>query len=372
MKTRKSSKHITPEQWKQIALQYSNGRPVKEILSEYNIGSATLLFKLRRMGVQIHKVGHGSKKYEINEHYFDEIDTEEKAYYLGLLGSDGHTIGDRFFSVGLSGEDDAALLIRFKNSLEYTGPILSKQPKYKGSKRHYTLSVTSETLTKNLIKNGIVNRKSLTYEFNDLLRRDLIRHYVRGYFDGDGSVSIKKDGTICASIISSKAFIEKAADYIEKEIGIKVFVEYFKPPRNPSSACLKINGNFASFAFLSWMYKDTSIFLPRKHAKYVIAKEIVGDKLRHPEKCYNNLRSAGVLKNMQICAQMLEIPFDPNACLGLSFNMDEQKEILEMYATGLGIKGVASVKNCSTKAIRNVLERNNIHIRNPSEQSNFK
>lgn len=63
-------------------------------------------------------------------------------------------------------------------------------------KEYSRIQISSKTLTADLLKLGCTPRKSLTLKFpNDGIFKsnDLIRHFIRGYFDGDGSVFISME-----------------------------------------------------------------------------------------------------------------------------------------------------------------------------------
>ena len=92
---------------------YHNGQTITEIARNYNISAPTVWYWLKKRGIKI----RGKRKYKIIESYFDEIDTKEKAYFLGLLYADGYnyTAGkNKHFSLSLV---DTDVLILFKKQL---------------------------------------------------------------------------------------------------------------------------------------------------------------------------------------------------------------------------------------------------------------
>lgn len=309
------------------------------------------------------------KRYTLNETFFDAIDTEEKAYFLGLLGSDGWIDKRGRIGLGLSGEEDVYLLKRLATVIGFSGPIYSSQPAYPGSKRHYKISITNAHMSAALVRHGIVNQKSLIYEFPTGLRPDLVRHYVRGYVDGDGSVSIKQSGDVLVGVTSSRRFVKALAVCIHDHLGLQPHVERFVPPRNQESGNLKIGGNLVVFQFLDWIYRDATIFMARKEAKYRTCRQLVVDRLSRPERLYNLLRNPKVMKSVRRCATLLDIELDVDGSRGLSISQIEQDDILRMYAQGYGIQHIRTMRQCSNTLIRNVLKRNEVKIRNVTEQS---
>ena len=77
----------------QIKEMYLNGETKRNIIKKFNLGNYTRLnYILNELGVLKEKTNNN--KIEINDDIFDFIDTEEKAYLLGFLSSDGYILND--------------------------------------------------------------------------------------------------------------------------------------------------------------------------------------------------------------------------------------------------------------------------------------
>lgn len=135
-------------------------------------------------------------KYTYNKDYFNEIDTAEKAYWLGFLYADGCITrfykGEKLKSMSLEltlKDEDCGHLIKFNNALEGNVPIQHRiiAEKYKADR----IVINSTKMCRDLIKLGCTPTKSLTLEFpnNDIVPSIFINDFIRGYFDGDGGVS---------------------------------------------------------------------------------------------------------------------------------------------------------------------------------------
>lgn len=140
----------------------------------------------------------GGRKYSYNEDFFKEIDTEEKAYWLGFLYADGSIT--RFYKneklrsmsveLTLKSEDEGHLFSYLK-SIESNVPIQTRKHKIKDKVYESKRVVVNNTkFAKNLISKGCTPQKSLalTFPTEDILPKELIPHFIRGYFDGDGCV----------------------------------------------------------------------------------------------------------------------------------------------------------------------------------------
>ena len=69
--------------------------------------------------------------------------------------------------------------------------LLANFGMYSNKSYEYKLALNSDKLVSDIEKLGVVERKTLTLTFPNL-REDLIPHFIRGYFDGDGSVFLHK------------------------------------------------------------------------------------------------------------------------------------------------------------------------------------
>jgi hypothetical protein len=114
---------------------------------------------------------------------FQNIDTEEKAYWLGFLYADGcvHSQENKI-ELGLA-EKDYEHLNKFRNFLQIKNKIA-----YRDSTKSYRLSFRSKKSKQDLIALGYIPCKSLLLHFpnSQQVPDYLIKHFIRGYFDGDG------------------------------------------------------------------------------------------------------------------------------------------------------------------------------------------
>lgn len=112
---------------------------------------------------------------------------------------------------------------------------------------------------------GCVERKSLTLQF-PMLPSSLNPHFIRGYFDGDGSICIdKRYGTPTVSLVGNPEFLE-----VIQTIVMAATNAEGKLSRHYSSKAwyLRYCGNFKVAVIGAWMYQDASIWLGRKREKF--------------------------------------------------------------------------------------------------------
>lgn len=134
---------------------------------------------------------------KVNDNFFEIIDTEEKAYILGFLYADGYIVkvGNSYkIKISLSKKDKVFLEKISRELCDY--PVKDYITKTKiarsGTIENSEVTFRSEKMFNDLYKKGLTNRKSLILKFptNDQVPEFLLCHFIRGYFDGDGSVSV--------------------------------------------------------------------------------------------------------------------------------------------------------------------------------------
>lgn len=123
------------------------------------------------------------KKYYYNEDFFNEINTESKAYFLGLLYADGY-INDKLKYVELTlHKDDCEIINQFIVELKS-----NRKPVFIKNKKYCRIIINSEKMVNDLIVLGCTNNKTHTLKFPNNISDKLMHHMIRGYFDGDGSI----------------------------------------------------------------------------------------------------------------------------------------------------------------------------------------
>ena len=124
-------------------------------------------------------------RHTLNKNYFKNIDTEEKAYWLGFIAADGcvYKMSKNAYrlQINLSAVDIGHLEL-FNDCIESDYIITQKKVNNSDT---CILKISSKEFTDNLINLGITPNKSLIVQMPNI-SQDLIRHFIRGYFDGDG------------------------------------------------------------------------------------------------------------------------------------------------------------------------------------------
>lgn len=250
----------------ELFTKYETGKCTGADLAEYyNISSVAVNALLRRHGYKAKTQSQLQRKYSINETFFDVIDTEEKAYFLGFLYADGYNNTDRN-SVALSlKEDDKEILEILNNFLQPNKPLQYVEIKTTNSTNQYRLVIANKHISQKLVELGCDKAKtySLMFPSEEQVPKYLVRHFVRGYFDGDGWVGEK-----AISIVSTLNFCNSLAEILNQELNVNSYIRARHPERKNNIRMLELSRK-AARKFLIWIYKDSNIHLQRKHDRYL-------------------------------------------------------------------------------------------------------
>ena len=167
--------------------EYRNGLNVPKLANKYKIMSGTIYSWIKQAGISRHRGCQSKCK---NEDYFDNIDTEMKAYMLGFIIADGNvSIYNGQYSLKISIQyQDRYLLEKLKKELDCSNAIndfCQKSPTTNNVHKYSYISITSKHLVESLIKLKVIPAKTGNEEF-PVIKNELIRHMIRGFFDGDG------------------------------------------------------------------------------------------------------------------------------------------------------------------------------------------
>lgn len=195
---------------------------------------------------------------------FDQIVSEEQSYWLGMLAADG-SVTNKQLILQLA-EVDIDHVIKFKNFIGVDYKISKTITNLNGELFNgYRYVVSSSNFVKSLVKHGLVPKKSITLEFPKTIPNELIRHYIRGLVDGDGSFSIDKSDRLHFSLVSSLDVCKEVQRHLIKNCNInetklyemisKIGEKYYYLNYCGSKQCCRI---------ADYLYDDATIFLDRK------------------------------------------------------------------------------------------------------------
>lgn len=196
------------------------------------------------------------------------------AYSLGFIAADGNVChSGRAHTLHIAC-DDKDVIEKIKLAMEYKGPIHTKS-RTNNKKISYSLRICDPVIFNDLFALNITERKSLTLEPPKMIPSRYLNDFIRGYFDGDGTVSLRNIpypsrlvvNFYTASLPMAQFLHCKMKDIIGDTFNsnIRKQLAHQKTPYYVISL-----GHKAAVKLFHFMYKDSGIFLERKYNKFLV------------------------------------------------------------------------------------------------------
>lgn len=252
---------------KEILESYINkGIPVTEIAEKLKKSTSTIFRYMKEYEIKSSIGSQGARKQKFNENFFEVIDTEEKAYWLGFIAADGciytESSGTHRLQINLKGSD-IDHLNKFQKAIGSRYKIVEKLVK---TSPVCQLKVNSKKMCNDLRELNVIERKSIIFN-PPILREELKRHFARGYWDGDGWIKDTKRRNqngyrYNIGIVGG----HNAINYFKENIPTEFHI--YKLKCNDNVLSLETSSKSAIIEMYDYLYKDATIYLDRKKDKY--------------------------------------------------------------------------------------------------------
>lgn len=208
-----------------------------------------------------------------NENYFENINTEIKAYLLGFIYADGFVGVHNDFCISLSDkvDDNLKILKLLQDELEIDCDLIYHSVDKNGNGK-YTLKFSNKKIVNDLNTHGVFTCKSLNMQDIPNINNDLFNHFIRGYFDGDGSIctyydSYDKRQRYCMEILGTPEFLKSMQKIICTECNVK---ETKLHNVNHVSGLTRIShrGVKSLIKIREYLYNNSTIYLTYKHDRF--------------------------------------------------------------------------------------------------------
>lgn len=247
---------------------YENEKDLNILSNKFNIPKKNIAEFLKIKNVFIKGQYGGARKHIVNKYYFDDINTEEKAYFLGLLYADGSNRLNRG-EVNLTLKNEDIYLLKKLNDI-----INPTRPISKVSDNISRMYINSKYISNKLNQLGVFENKTFKIKFPYFLNENLYSHFIRGYFDGDGSISLRKDNKGIFYLIGTEDIIKSILEILMKFANInqvKINLNHNNIENN--IRCISIGGNLKILKIYHYLYDNATIFMERKKNKFEIIKK---------------------------------------------------------------------------------------------------
>lgn len=266
-----SPRNFTQEDVDKMIWLYNEGYTCEQIYEKHfkeKCSSYATIQSLLSRRINLRKRG---KLINFNENYFESIDTERKAYWLGFIYADGNITGNRL-RIEIMNEDKYLL-----NELRYD---MKSSNKICNCRSYNSIGMTpkdnvyigfcSNKLVKDLSYYGVMPNKTFKIKNIPNINSELIRHFVRGYFDGDGTVYLDnknhKDNRSIFGFYGQYDFLNEIKNILINDINITNRKIYDKG--TVSQVTFSRRDDILNF--YNYIYKGATVYLKRKKAKFDI------------------------------------------------------------------------------------------------------
>jgi len=245
---------------------------VNNLSKKFNCGRGAIFYALYNQKIIIPNLGKFKKSTSCNDDFFDKIDPTS-AYWAGFIAADGNLFAkDKSLSIGLALRD-LNHLEKFKRAVGSNAKISIIL-----SNNSARITIRSHNIFEALYNRGIRPNKSLTIQSVNIPEK-LIAPFLRGVYDGDGSISGSDRKHLQLCIVGNKPFLIWIQNFLVKKIDLNKTKIY------SLSRCkarrLQYTG-IQSLKILDFIYKNSTskTRLQRKYEKYLYLKNKYPYKLQ--------------------------------------------------------------------------------------------
>lgn len=273
-----TGKPITTELKQQVVLHYqSHPMTISNLAKDFGLSNPTIIKILDEYHIQRYKK---AKIYnpELIENYFEDINSEFKAYYLGFIITDGNVFKDKSKS-----NRQASISITQNIQDEYILQKFLDEVKSKTSIGHdgrgcSRAAVRSNKMAEDLLKYGVCEQKT-TSCYLPILDDKYMNHLIRGILDGDGNIkahqtNVNNRFAHAISFCGTHKLMNDIGDYVSQRFHIIKPKVYDYDDRRLSE--IKWQRKEDMYTIGEWLYGDATVFLRRKYDKYLCFKEHYG------------------------------------------------------------------------------------------------
>jgi len=263
---------------------YLDGVSIKELSQKFDRAESSVRDLIKRRGIKLRPLTEVNRKFDLYEDFFDVIDTDEKAYFLGFLYADGNVKTNKNMVVLALKESDREILERLNKLIHIDKPLFLHENKRDDKRENIVgIRICNKNITNKLIHYGCHPNKTFTLSFPNFLDKNLYNSFIRGYFDGDGYIGIIRDSRKDKNGVKYNKFYHKFS-LTGNGLFLRVVANIFKEILNVNSSfeirhkdsendvvTLTVKGNVQIERIYDYLYSDSSLFLNRK---YNIFKQI--------------------------------------------------------------------------------------------------
>lgn len=270
--------------------EYMKGTTTDELAAKYH---TDFTYQFKQHGIKVMPFGkfrsmNRERYYNTSIKWdFKDITNGDEAYILGFLYADGSTqVVSKQVCLKIS-KDDRQVLEEI-GSYICTGYNLSEEK----NKNSLQFHISSPAIYENIEKWNLRKKKEERTQSLPPIEKHLLRHFIRGYFDGDGTIYMDKNFLRCNICSTNIEWLQKIQElFIVEGIESKINIEkrkgrMMKCPQGMimskyDMGRLFIRRNHALEKLYHYLYQDAGIRLNRKYEKFhnwMKSKNLINDE----------------------------------------------------------------------------------------------
>lgn len=274
-----TKKTVDEDAFKAAIQFYNDGMSAKNAAKKAGIGKNTLQTYLKDQGLLRH--AYTKKDIDFNENFFDVIDTEDKAYWLGFIFADGYVkhghndygeVDSMSLGIELNAKDED-MLIKFNQSIKGNLEIKHRSRVWKSENASDMCLVIacSTHMCKSLAKTGCIRNKTYDGRLNihSLPTRELRIHFMRGYIDGDGYISKQEHAYDMHIVVHNHNIMNSLLRIMVLDFGVIPRIKY-ESDELGGAYRMHISNKEDYFKFLDQLYQDANIMMERKYQNFLL------------------------------------------------------------------------------------------------------
>lgn len=271
-------KTLTDAEKIDLVTLYLDGASIKELSKKYERAESSVRDLIKRRGIKLRPLTEVNRKFEVYEGFFDVIDTDEKAYFLGFLYADGNVKTNKNMVVLALKESDREILERLNELIHVDKPLFLEKNKRDGNRENTVgIRICNKNITEKLIKHGCHPNKTFTLTFPEWLDENVYSSFIRGYFDGDGYIGIIRDSRKDKNgnqyekyyhkftLTGNEVFLRNVAHVLKQKLDVNSSFEIRHKDRGNGIVMMTVKGSKQIEKIYDFLYYNSTLFLNRKH-----------------------------------------------------------------------------------------------------------
>lgn len=267
----RKAKRFSEKQYHDAVTDYVKGMPMDELVKKHGISFVSICKYMRQNGIDYYS-GHG-RKHHFNQDYFQNLDSQEKVYWFGYLYADGSINKSNTYDIVPirlrlnCSKKDRYLIEKFLEALECDMKITDYIPKGTYAQNEMSkIAINSKKLCDDLTKNGFrLLKKDSTGDVFNHIDKKFHRDFIRGYFDGDGSITTSQ-----MSFTVEESLGIRIQEILMQNCQLnKTSLRKYEDKGYDSLVNLAYGGRLQLVKIFNYLYEGAEIFLPRKYERFI-------------------------------------------------------------------------------------------------------